>query len=86
MVETHSTAGNLGDLVIIGTENGKLKDTVKAGLLKDMSKLLKGKDVMKNYKMAITKTNELTGKKGVYAIPSEIFNQSPNASTDGSEH
>lgn len=86
MVETHSTAGNLGDLVIIGTENGKLKDTVKAGLLKDMSKLLKGKDVMKNYKMAITKTNELTGKKGVYAIPSEIFNQSPNASADGSEH
>lgn len=86
LFQTRSTAGNLGDLVIIGTENGKLKDTVKAGLLKDMSKLLKGKDVMKNYKMAITKTNELTGKKGVYAIPSEIFNQSPNASTDGSEH
>ena len=82
LFQTRSTAGNLGDLVIIGTENGKLKDTVKAGLLKDMSKLLKGKDVMKNYKMAITKT----GKKGVYAIPSEIFNQSPNASTDGSEH
>ena len=85
LFQTRSTAGNLGDLVIIGTENGKLKDTVKAGLLKDMSKLLKGKDVMKNYKMAISKTNELTGKKGVYALPSEISNQSPNASADGIE-
>ena len=85
LFQTRSTAGNLGDLVIIGTENGKLKDTVKAGLLKDMSGLIKNKDLMKKYKMAITKTNKLTGKKGVYAIPSEISSQSPNASADGIE-
>ena len=54
LFQTRSTAGNLGDLVIIGTENGKLKDTVKAGLLADMTDPLKGKDVMKNYKTAIT--------------------------------
>ena len=48
-----------------------------------MSGLIKNKDLMKNYKMAITKTNKLTGKKGVYAIPSEISSQSPNASADG---
>ena len=85
LFQTRSTAGNLGDLVIIGTENGKLKDTVKAGLLADMTDLLKGKDVMKNYKTAITNTNKLTGQKGIYALPSEISNQSPNVSADGIE-
>lgn len=85
LFQTRSTAGNLGDLVIIGTENGKLKDTVKAGLLADMTDLLKGKDVMKNYKTAITNTNKLTGQKEIYALPSEISNQSPNVSADGIE-
>lgn len=49
LFQTRSAAGNLGDLVIVGTQNGRLNDLVKAGLLMDMTDLLKNKAVMKEY-------------------------------------
>lgn len=85
LFQTRSTAGDLGDLVIVGTDNGKFKNMVTAGLLTDMTDLLKEKDVYKNYKEAITNANEMTGQEGVWGIPSEISNQSPEVSTDGIE-
>lgn len=83
LFETRFTAGNLGDLIISGTEGGRFKKMVEAGLLVDMTELLKEKDVLKNYETAITKTNAHAGQEGIYAIPSEISNQSPEISTDG---
>ena len=85
LFQTRSTAGNLGDLIISGSDNGKFKNMVKAGLLYDMTDLLKDKDVYKNYKDAITDTNQLAGQDGVWALPSEISTQSPEVSTDGIE-
>ncbi len=85
LYQTRSVAGDLGDLIIAGTDNGKFKNMVTAGLLADMTDLLKDKDVMKNYEIAIAKTNELAGQEGIYGIPSEISNQSPEVSTDGIE-
>lgn len=85
LFQTRSTAGDLGDLVIVGTDNGKFKNMVTAGLLTDMTDLLKDKDVYKNYKDAITNANEMTEQDGIWGIPSEISNQSPEVSTDGIE-
>lgn len=85
LFQTRSAAGNLGDIIICGTENGRLKDMVKAGLLMDMSELLEDKDVMKNYGDAINTANEIAGQEGVWGLPSEISNQSPEVSADGIE-
>ena len=83
LFQTRSTAGNLGDLIITGTENGKLKNLVTAGLVTDMTDLLKDKDITKNYSEAMDGVKELAGQDGIWAIPSEISNQSPEISTDG---
>lgn len=83
LFQTRSTAGNLGDLIITGTENGKLKNLVTAGLVTDMTDLLKDKDIMKNYSQAMEGVTELAGQDGIWAIPSEISSQSPEISTDG---
>ena len=85
LFQTRSAAGNLGDIIISSTENGRFKDMVKAGLLMDMTDLLKDKDVMKNYSDAIEKANENAGQDGVWGIPSEISSQSPEVSADGIE-
>lgn len=83
LFETRFTAGNLGDLIISGTEGGRFRNMVKAGLLMDMTELLQGKDVLKNYETAIAKMNTHAGQEGIYAIPSEISSQSPEVSNDG---
>ncbi len=85
LLQTRSAAGNLGDIVISGSANGRFADMVKAGLLMDMTDLLKDKDVMKNYGDAIDKANELVEEEGVWGLPSEISNQSPEVSSDGLE-
>lgn len=83
LFQTRSAAGNLGDLIISGTEAGRFKNMVNAGLLMDMTDLLEGKEILKNYRTAIVKANENAQKEGIYGVPSEISNQSPEVSTDG---
>ena len=83
LFQTRSAAGNLGDLIISKTENGRFENMVKAGLLADMTDLLKDKAVLNNYKDAIENMNANVGSGGIYGIPSEISNQSPEVSTDG---
>lgn len=85
LFQTRSAAGNLGDLVIVGTQNGRLNDLAKSGLLMDMTELLEDKDVMKNYKEAIDETQELVEQEGIYALPSEISDNSPESVEDGIE-
>ncbi len=85
LYQTRSSAGNLGDIIISSTENGRLKDMVKAGLLMDMSDMIKDKDVYKNYKDAIKEGNKNAGQDGIWGIPSEISSQSPEVSADGIE-
>lgn len=83
LFQTRSAAGNLGDLIISKTENGRFENMVKAGLLADMTNLLKDKAVLNNYKDAIENMNANLGSGGIYGIPSEISSQSPEVSTDG---
>lgn len=85
LFQTRSTAGNLGELIISGTDNGRFENMVKANLLMDMTELLKDKDILKNYSVAIEKANKDVGAEGIYGIPSEISKQSPTVSADGIE-
>jgi multiple sugar transport system substrate-binding protein/putative aldouronate transport system substrate-binding protein len=83
LFQTRSAAGNLGDLIISKTENGRFENMVKAGLLMDMTDLLKDKAVLTNYKDVIELMNGDLESKGIYGIPGEISNQSPLVSSEG---
>lgn len=77
LFDTRAAAGNLGDLVIFSTDDGSLKDLTNAGLLTDMSGMLKGKEIMK-YEQAIRALNDPIDENAIYAVPSEV---SSNPST-----
>ena len=71
MYQTRTAAGELGDLIICNGNNSTLQDLVSAGLLFDMSELLKDKDIMQ-YRTAIRALNDPISDTAVYAVPSEI--------------
>lgn len=82
LYQTRSAAGDLGDLILVGTGNGKLNDIVSSGLLLDCTDLMDGKDIVKNYGDAIDATNELVSEDGMWAFPNSV---SSNAATTPSE-
>lgn len=77
LFDTRAAAGNLGDLVIYGVDDGSLSKHVSSGLLLDMTDYLKDKDIMR-YDYAIRALNEVVEGNAVYAIPTEV---SSNPST-----
>ena len=46
LYQTRSAAGELGDLVLVNTSNGKLNDLVSSGLIMDCTDLMDGKDIV----------------------------------------
>ncbi len=72
LFQTRSAAGNLGDLVMIGAENGRLADTVKAGLMYDISDLVAGSANLPKYQKAIDNIKNLIASDKVYAVPSAV--------------
>ena len=83
LFQTRSAAGDLGDLIIINTGNGKFQNLVKAGLLMDMTDLLGDKDIVANYKEAIDATNAKVTEEGMWAVPSEISGQAADVPSEG---
>ncbi len=71
MYQTRTAAGELGDLIICNGNSSSLQELVTAGLLLDMSELLKDKDIMQ-YELAIRALNDPISDTAVYAVPSEI--------------
>jgi multiple sugar transport system substrate-binding protein/putative aldouronate transport system substrate-binding protein len=84
LFDTRAASGNVGDLIICGTENGKFQDLVDEGLVLNMNSMLKGKDIMR-YKTAINSVNEKLTQSGIYAIPSEISTLKSTESCEGLE-
>ncbi|SHJ65150.1 putative aldouronate transport system substrate-binding protein [Anaerocolumna jejuensis DSM 15929] len=73
LLQTRSAAGNLGDLIFTSTASGRLQDLVTAGLVQDMTNLMKGKENLAKYQDAVDFTNKKMVKDpGVWAIPSEV--------------
>ncbi|MDO4338663.1 MAG: ABC transporter substrate-binding protein [Eubacteriales bacterium] len=85
LFQTRSAAGDLGDIIITGAANGRLQNLVTAGLVMDMTDLLKDKENIHRYDSAIEKTAELVEEDGIYAIPSEVSSNSPTTSSEGLE-
>lgn len=77
-------SGNVGDLIICSTENGTLQDLVDEGLIIDMTKYLKDKDIMK-YNKAIRLLSDKLAQNGIYAIPSEISSLPATTPSEGLE-
>ncbi len=73
LLQTRSAAGNLGDLILTTTASGRLQDLVTAGLVVDMTELMKGKENLAKYQGAIDFTNgKMVKEQGIWAIPSEV--------------
>lgn len=85
LFQTRSAAGDLGDLIITGGNNGRLQDLVTAGLVVDMTDLLKDAENVHKYDNAIEKTAELVKEDGIYAIPSEVSSSAPTTASEGLE-
>lgn len=86
LFQTRSAAGNLGDIVMIGSENGRLEDTVRADLLLDMSKMTNRLPNVMKYTGAIEKLQNLIGDdEGIYAVPSKVSSYPPTEPSEGSE-
>lgn len=84
LYEIRSAAGNLGDLVIVGSDNGRLQELVTANLIVDISEYLKDSDIMQ-YETAIRALNNFVSEEGIYAIPSELSGNSPLVSGETTE-
>lgn len=85
LYQTRQAAGNLGDLILINTSNGKFNEIVKAGLVADCTKLVQNKDIMKNYGDAVIKTNELVEADGIYGFPKSISSQAATEASEGTD-
>lgn len=83
LFQTRSASGDLGDLIITGAQNGRLQNMVTAGLVMDMSDLLKDAENVYRYDSAIENVQELVDEDGIYAIPSEVSSNAPTVSSEG---
>ena len=85
LYQTRSAAGDLGDLILINPQNGKLADLVDAGLLLDCAPLLEGKYVMDTYGDAVRATNGLVEQEGIWVLPNSVSLEPPTEPSEGLE-
>ncbi len=85
LYQTRSAAGDLGDLVIVDTSNGKLNDLVSSGLIMDCTELMDGKDIVTNYADAIDTTNALVEDDGMWAFPNSVSSEAATEPSEGLE-
>ncbi len=83
---TRAAAGNIGDIAMITANGGRLKDSVAAGLLLDMSDY---SDIMTHamqYESGIRKLQTLIDDdNGIYALPSSVSSYSATEPSEGTE-
>lgn len=85
LFQTRFAAEDVGDLIITGAQNGRLQNLITAGLVVDMTELLKDAQWVHRYDRAIEKTAEFVEEEGIYAIPSEVSSNAPTDSSEGLE-
>lgn len=83
--DTRSAAGNLGDIVITSTGNGRLSKLVKAKLIEDMTPYYSSMKNVKKYDSAVKSITKQAGKDGVWGIPQSVSSQSPTDPSEGIE-
>lgn len=85
LFNTRSANGDLGDLVIVGTGNGRLQKLVKSGLIVDMTPYMKDAKNLKKFQGALDRVTKIAGKDGVWGAPSAVSTQSPTEPSEGDE-
>lgn len=85
LYQSRVNAGDLGDLVIMGADNGKMQEVVSKGLIEDLTPYFENRDLSGNSSYAIETLNSLVVEDGIYGIPAEISEESPLESSEGGE-
>ncbi len=86
LFETRVAAGKLGDIVMIGAENGRLQAAVDAGILLDLSPYLENMPNVTEYNEAVLMIQDLLGEEdAVYAIPSSVTSFTASEPSEGTE-
>ena len=86
LFDTRSAAGNLGDLVVIGSNGGQAKKVVKAGLVADLTPYVKDAKHLKTYQGAMDQLRADAGRKdGTWGIPISVSALSPTEPSEGVE-
>ncbi|PLS27568.1 ABC transporter substrate-binding protein [Bifidobacterium anseris] len=85
LFDTRSTAGNLGDLVIVGMQNGRLQKLVKSKLITDMTPYYGKMTNVKRYQAGVDYVTKQAGQDGVWGVPGNVSDESPTKSADGIE-
>lgn len=85
LYQTRSAAGDLGDLVLVDTSNGKLNDLVASGLIMDCTELMDGKEIVTNYKDAIETANSIVEDEGMWAFPNSVSSEAATEPSEGLE-
>ncbi len=78
LFDTRTAAGNLGDLIITNTGDGRLAKLVKAGLLTDMTPYMKNETYLKKFKSSAQQVEKLAGKKGIWGYGQDVSDRSPS--------
>lgn len=85
LYQTRSANGNLGDLILINADKSKLRDMVQAGLVYDMTDLIKDSENLADYADAIAACSALAEQEGTWAVPSEISHNDPTKPGEASD-
>ena len=85
LYQTRSANGNLGDLIITNLDNSRLKDLVTAGLVLDMTDYIGTCEHLMGYEDVIKNASSLAETDGIWAVPSEISNQSATEPCEATE-
>lgn len=83
LFQTRSAAGELGDLVIISAESGRMQDVVTAGLLYDVTDLFAARKNISKYKAAIDSLNSMVEGDRIYGIPASVSEQPATKPSEG---
>ncbi|SFR75544.1 extracellular solute-binding protein [Anaeromicropila populeti] len=83
LYQTRSAAGNLGDIVFMGSENGRLSDMIEANLLLDITDYVANSEYIKTYTQGIEWMKSVGGTDKIYAIPSLVSTQSATTPSEG---
>lgn len=85
LYQTRSANGNLGDLIFINADQGKLKDLVSANLLLDMTDYIPNCTNLQARVAAIQTCSSLAGVDGLWAVPSQTSLLSASDPTEATD-
>lgn len=84
--ESRFASGNLGDLIITSSANGRLQDMVDAGLVLDMTPYMdEDSQLVRRYSSQIGSLNNTLLQTGIYAIPSQLSSSDDPVLTESTQ-